>query len=195
MKFLRAQWKGVLLGAGTVVVAVLAVTLTFLFFRWTAAPTDILQNVTSAVNASTSITTVTSTAPIASAAVPVPHPSGGGTPSIPALPGPAITIHLLNPGANETWTIGQSNSIAWDNPANVTGEIDLLNSNTGAVVGIILSETGPNQTSYSWNGRSIYLSRYGADEKDVVPGKYSIRIHFDGNGLGNLISNPVIISD
>ncbi len=106
-----------------------------------------------------------------------------------------ITIHLVTPISGNVWTAGNANPIAWDNAANVTGEIDLVTADTKQFVGIILAETGVKQTSYTWDARQIYLGRYGADEKAVVPGKYSIRIHFDGNGFGDLVSGPITITD
>lgn len=124
-----------------------------------------------------------------------PSPSRNGGGNIPALPGPAITIHLMTPVSGNLWTIGGTNPITWDNPADVTGEIDLVDAVTKAFVGVILSETGPKQTSYSWDAREIYLARYSADKKDVIPGTYSIVIHFDGNGLGDLVSGPITISN
>jgi hypothetical protein len=108
---------------------------------------------------------------------------------------PRITINLLTPIANNLWTIGQPNPIAWSAAANITGEIDLVDASTKQFIGVILSNTGSNQTSYIWDARSIYLGRYSADKKDIVPGVYSIRIHFDGNGLGDLISGPITITN
>lgn len=115
--------------------------------------------------------------------------------SVPVIPGPSITINLLTPIANNLWTIGQPNPIAWSNAANISGEIDLVDRTTKAFIGVITSNIGPNQTSYIWDARSIYRARYSADKTDVVPGTYSIRIHFDGNGLGNLVSGPITISN
>lgn len=149
-------------------------------------------------SSTTSTTSTTSGAVATGTGSPTPTPgqsNGGGGSNVPIVPGPVITIHLLTPIANNVWTIGGQNPIAWDNPADVTGEIELINATTKAFVGVILSETGPNQTSYSWNARSIYLGRYSADEVDVVPGTYSVLIHFDGNGLGDLISGPITITN
>lgn len=142
---------------------------------------------------STAPSTVATTSGSPAPAVGQSKPTGGS--NVPIVPGPTITIHLLTPIANNVWTIGGQNPIAWDNAAGVTGEIELVNATTKEFVGVILSETGPNQTSYSWNARSIYLGRYSADEVDVVPGTYSILIHFDGNGLGDLISGPITITN
>ncbi len=198
MDILKARWVAIAIGA---VIVVAGVTLAIVFFHGQgatgvpSAQNNIAQTSTEASDTTTTVTTVTNVDITTSPAPTTPQKSSGsrGGGSIPALPGPSITIDLMTPIANNVWTIGQPNPIAWDNPANITGEIELVNATTKAFIGVILSETGPKQTSYSWDARSIYLSRYGADQKDVVPGTYSIRIHFDGNGLGDLVSGPITI--
>lgn len=122
-------------------------------------------------------------------------PAAGASPAGGGQSGATITIHLLTPISGNVWTIGQANPIAWDNAADITGEIDLVNANTKAFIGVILAETGPKQTSYTWDAREVYLGRYSADEVAVIPGVYSIRIHFDGNGLDDLISGPITITN
>ncbi len=194
MNILRTKWKFIYLATGIVLVIVVAATFAVsLLYHSTPTSTSSTQNGTSTDNASAAI--ATSTNGTAGGNGTAAYSSGGGASNIPALPGPAITINLLTPISNNVWTIGGTNSIAWDTPAGVTGEIDLVNATTKAFIGVILSETGPNQTSYSWDARSIYLARYSADKKDVVPGIYSIRIHFDGNGLGDLVSGPITITN
>lgn len=106
-----------------------------------------------------------------------------------------ITIHLLTPIANNNWTIGQPNPIAWDTAAGITGEIDLVDATTKQFIGVIDSDVGVLQTSYIWDARTVALARYSPDSKNVVPGVYSIRIHFDGNNLGDLVSGPITIGD
>ena len=188
----NVRWKMVGWWAIALVIAA-AIIYSIIVF---ATPTENPQNTANTVAASTTVTNVAPGGGGSSTASPVAAPSTGGSASnIPALPGPAITIHLLTPISGNVWTIGGNNSIAWDNPAGVTGEIDLVNADTKTLVGVILSETGPNQTSYSWDGREVYLARYSADKKDVVPGMYSILIHFDGNGLGDLSSGAITITN
>lgn len=182
------RWKAI--GIWVIIVAVIGAIMWIVLATHNRTPA---QNTTG-----TASTTVTTSAPGgngSSTTSGISSPSRNGRQNIPALPGPSITIHLLTPISGNAWTIGGTNPIAWDNAAGVTGEIDLVNANTKAFIGVILSETGPNQTSYSWDARSIYLARYSADKKDVVPGTYSIRIHFDGNGLGDLVSGPITISN
>jgi hypothetical protein len=192
MNAMNVRWKMVGVAIGIVVVIVIAIF-------WIISLATSAKNFRNAGSTANASTTVTNVAPggSSSTASAVPPPSGtmGSAGSIPALPGPSITIHLLTPISGNAWTIGGTNSIAWDNPAGITGEIDLVNANTKAFIGVILSETGPNQTSYSWDARSISLARYSADQENVVPGTYSIRIHFDGNGLGDLVSGPITITD
>lgn len=105
-----------------------------------------------------------------------------------------FTIHLRTPVAGETWTISQQNTISWDRAAGVTGQIELLNATTKALVGVIIPQTGPNQTSYTWNTRDILLSRTNPLKKNVVPGTYLIRLAFDGNELAPVTSAPLTIA-
>ena len=194
MNILAAKWKLITV---VVVIVIVVVGVAILFLHNSAPQRGVGQNATGTANTSTTVTNGIPGSNGSSTASAVTHSpsSGGGAKNIPPLPGPAITIDLLTPISGNVWTIGQPNSIAWDNSANITGEIDLVNANTKAFVGVILSETGPKQTSYSWDARSIYLARYSADKKDVVAGTYSIRIHFDGNGLGDLVSGPITITN
>jgi hypothetical protein len=180
-----------------VIVVIAAVICLFIFWHPGAAP----QPGAAASSTTESAGSVTSTASngggttggtTTGASKPSSHGGGANVPIVPSAP---ITINLITPISNNAWTIGGQNSIAWDTPAGITGEIDLVNATTKAFIGVILSETGPNQTSYTWDARSIYLARYSADKKDVVPGTYSIRIHFDGRGLGDLVSGPITISN
>ena len=182
-----------MIASATIIVVIVALSTTLIFL-------SLHRNTAPAENNSPAVTTVTNSAPggngssTASAAPSAAAAAGRGK-NIPALPGPAITINLITPISGNAWTIGGANPIVWSAAANITGEIELVNADTKAFIGVILSETGPNQTSYSWDARSVYLSRYGADKKDVVPGTYSIRIHFDGNGLGDLVSGPITITN
>jgi hypothetical protein len=146
------------------------------------------------------MTTVTGVAVVSPAPTVPPSTQKGLNAPLNPVPTPStalaqITINLLTPIANNTWTIGQPNPIAWSNEADITGEIDLLDAQTKKFIGVIDSETGPHETSYSWDARSIYASRYSPIKKDVVPGVYAIRIKFDGNGLSSLVSGPVTIAN
>ncbi len=118
-------------------------------------------------------------------------PNGAGS----NRPAPPVVIHLITPVTNDQWVIGVTNPISWDNAGNITGEIDLLNGQTGAFIGVILSQTGPDQTSYAWDTREYSLSRYSPLKKEVVPGTYKIRLSFDGNNLPSIISPAFTISN
>ena len=186
MKTSNVRWKMIGISAG--ILAIIAAVI-FLIIAY-AAPAENPQNT---LTASTTITTVANGTPGGSSTASAPPSPSAGTHSAPTLPGSTITIHLVTPISNNVWTEGQANPIAWDNAAGITGEIDLVNASTKQFIGIILAETGPKQTSYTWNAEQVYLGRYSADEKAVIPGTYSIRIHFDGNGLGDLVSGPFTI--
>ena len=73
---------------------------------------------------------------------------------------PSITISLITPVVNDQWKIGAANPITWNPAGNFSGEIDLLDGKTHSFIGVILSETGPQQTSYDWNTREYSLARY-----------------------------------
>ena len=180
---------------GIIVIVVIGIGAVYFFVGQKQSPAQ--QTAATSTDAGI-MTTVTGTA------VESPTPANP-TPITPAShpiisPGPTaapaqITINLLTPIANNTWIIGQPNPIAWSNQADITGEIDLLDAQTKKLIGVINSETGPHQTSYSWDARSIYASRYSPIKKDVLPGTYSIRIKFDGNGLSSLVSGSITISN
>lgn len=142
---------------------------------------------------------VTSTANLASGTSPG-SPAGqtpsGGT-NAPVAPKPALTgftIHLRTPIAGETWTIGHQNTISWDRAAGVSGQIELLDAATKALVGVIISQTGPNQTSYAWNTRDVFLSRTNPLKKTVTPGAYMVRLLFDGNNISSVTSGVFTIA-
>jgi hypothetical protein len=176
------NWKVIGLIAGIVAVAAVSA---FIYMRATPTPQGIDSSMTATNGAPGSVSATGSVA-----TQPSQNPSGGAP-----VAGAVITVHLLTPITGNVWTVGKANPIAWDKAAQTTGEIDLVNASTKKFVGIILAETGPKQTSYTWDAREIYLGRYSADEKAVAPGIYSIRIHFDGNNLGDLISGPITITN
>jgi len=177
-----------MVGIVAVVLVVIAALVFFIVHAITPA-----QPAQTGPGASTTVTTVANGTPGGSSTASAPPSSGDGQ-NIPPAGESTITIHLLTPIANNVWTIGQANPIAWDNAADITGEIDLVDANTKQFIGVILAETGPKQTSYTWNAEQVYLGRYSANEVAVEPGVYSISIHFDGNGLGDLVSGPITIT-
>ncbi len=110
---------------------------------------------------------------------------------------PATTgfvIRLVNPIPGEIWIIAQQNLISWDREAGVAGQIELLDAATYKLVGVILNQIGPSQTSYTWNTRDLLLSRNNPAKTTVVPGQYVVRIAFDGNNLSPITSQPITIT-
>lgn len=106
----------------------------------------------------------------------------------------ASLITLITPVPGETWTIATYNPISWTQEASVTGQIELLDATTMRLVGVILTEAGPHQTSYSWNTRDVSLSRTNPSKTTVTPGRYIIRISFDGNDLSPITSQPITLA-
>jgi hypothetical protein len=116
---------------------------------------------------------------------------GGGTPA--KTTGTSAPILFVTPVPGDTWKIATTNPIQWSREAGVTGQIELLNASTKNLVGVILNEIGTHQTSYSWNTRDIYLSRTSPSKTTVTPGRYLIKISFDGNNLSPITSQPITI--
>jgi hypothetical protein len=133
------------------------------------------SSATSTPNSSTTAASGTGTPQTTNPAV---NPSSPQT----YVPPPPLVIHIITPVANDQWQIGNSNPISWDTQPGITGEIDLLRGD-GSFVGVILSQIGPHQTSYSWDTRDTFLARYNPLKEDVVPGDYMIQLKFDGNNL------------
>jgi hypothetical protein len=186
-----------------IAVAVVVCVAIFLIFIYggrgqRAAQTNSTTAASSSASASTSNTTAIATAAgtPTSGANPAANGSNGSrsggsgskNAQVPVVP--PIIIRFITPVVNDVWSIGATNPISWDNAADFTGEIDLLDG-SGNFVGVVLSQTGPNQTSYAWDTREYYLARYNPLKKEVVPGTYEIRLKFDGNNLPP-ITSPVI---
>jgi plastocyanin len=83
--------------------------------------------------------------------------------------------------------------IQWDKAANITGGIYLVNSANGSVVGWILPQTGPNQTSYPWNTRDLLVSRTSPTKITVPVGTYIIKVMFDSPQDPSITSAPFSI--
>jgi len=177
----------VVIGALVVIVIILLV---FLYGGRNQTPAQAPSNsAVSPGNATASTTAAAGGVPSGSGSQPTGSGSKTPRPSVPTPP-PPIIIRLITPVTNDQWKIGVTNPISWDNAANFTGEIDLLDAQ-GNFVGVILSETGTNQTSYGWDTREYSLARYNPLKKEVVPGTYKIQLKFDGNNLPP-ITSPVI---
>ncbi len=198
MNIIQNRPRTVLVVIAVLVVAV--VILAILLFRANKAlaPVAPPQNASGTANASASAlpsSPSSASVPAGPSALPSGSPSPAKTTAGTSakIPAGALTISLISPAPNTTWVIKQQNTIAWSNSAKVTGQIDLINATTKTLVGVILSQTGPDQMSYTWDARSVYLSRNSPSMKDVLPGSYLIRVSFDGNGLGSIMNGPVTI--
>jgi hypothetical protein len=185
-----------LLGAGVLIIVVLIFVSVYAHRGQSSGSTG---NATSTENATTSneqalnnmATTTTSTASAPSSGVTHPRPPV----TKPIVVVPPVVIKLITPVANDQWKIGASNSISWNPAGNFSGEIDLVDGTTHAFIGVIFSETGAQQTSYSWNTRQYALGRYSPLSKEVVPGSYAVSLKFDGNNLPTLISPTFTITN
>ncbi|HEX4103951.1 MAG TPA: hypothetical protein VHZ04_00530 [Candidatus Paceibacterota bacterium] len=117
----------------------------------------------------------------------------GGANGTVAPSAPKATITLITPVPGDTWIATMQNPVQWSKAAGVTGQIDLLSATTSQLVGVILNEIGPAQTSYTWNTRDLLQSRTSPSKLTVTPGRYIIRISFDGNNLPAITSQPFTI--
>ncbi len=103
-------------------------------------------------------------------------------------------IKLITPAPGVTWTIATPNVISWAKEGGFSGQIELLDASTMKLAGVILNQVGPNQIYYEWNTRDISLSRTNPTKTTVLPGKYVIKILFDGNNVAPITSQPFTIS-
>ena len=114
-------------------------------------------------------------------------PSAPVSSKSPASPQPPV-ISFITPPAGDSWPIETQNTIIWNKPGGISGELVLVNAGTGTVAGVILSQVGPEQTSYTWNTRDLYLNRTSPTETTVTPGKYMVMLSYDGNHITPVVS-------
>jgi hypothetical protein len=172
-----------------IVIAVVALVVILAIFLYGGSKPA--NSPTSASSSNSGATQAVANTPSGSGAQPSGSGSNGTRPPVP----PPIVIHLITPVAGDQWKIGVTNSISWNNQANFTGEVDLLDAKTGTFIGVILSETGPHQTSYGWDTREYALDRYSPLKKEITPGSYKVRLRFDGNNLSPIISPAFTITN
>jgi hypothetical protein len=106
-----------------------------------------------------------------------------------------LVLKMITPVKNDAWTIGTQNMISWNKPGGFSGSISLIDVNSNQSVGIILPQVGPNQTSYTWNTRDLFLDRSSASKKTVTAGTYVIQIIYDGNNVAPLTSPVFTITN
>ncbi len=98
------------------------------------------------------------------------------------------TISILSPIPSEKWAIGETNTIKWSKESGVPGSVYLVKASDKSIVGWINSEIGPHQTSFTWDGRDVAVSRYNAQKRSVDRGEYIIKIVFDTNRIPTISS-------
>ena len=118
--------------------------------------------------------------------------SGTKTRSVSAPPPKKKNIVITSPVAGEEWVIDNLHSIKWNTEAGVSGGIYLINDDTKKIVGWIISELGPRQTSYNWDTRFVFVGRYGGVKQEIGVGNYYLAIKFDSN-LGEIRTGTISI--
>ena len=118
-------------------------------------------------------------------------------PSTPSQVAPVQTskISILSPVTSDKWVVGQNNVIRWSKEAQIPGSIYLVHAVTDKTVpvGWIISEIGPHQTSYTWDTRDLFVSRYNAAKRNLETGDYIMKIKFDSKVMPEVSSAPFSI--
>ncbi len=104
-----------------------------------------------------------------------------------------ISITLTGPTSGAQWAIGTQHTISWNKSAGVTGQMYLVNATSGAIVGWIQQNVAPKQVYFPWNTRDVFLSGTNPAEKDVLPGKYVIKMSFTAPNVPPAVSAPFFI--
>lgn len=118
--------------------------------------------------------------------VATPKPTTGSAPKPSSV---KSGIAVLSPAADNRWVVGELHTISWSRAADISGGMSLLNADTKEVVGWINSNLGGGQTSFAWDTQSVFLARNSGYKKNIDPGRYIIKIQFDGN-LASIQSAP-----
>ncbi len=198
MAKLGTVWKVAIVAAIAIVLVVVSFMYGFNRGKSQAVPSSNSSAASStAVNAAT--TTATSSGQTSPTQTKTATKTGGAGSGVVTYKAPSVVsvpvMTLTSPAAGDIWQIGTDHTIAWSRAGNFSGQIDLLDASTGLQVGVVLPQVGTNQTSYTWNARSVSLSRTNPQGKDVLPGAYRIRISFDGNNQPILVSPTFAITN
>lgn len=115
-------------------------------------------------------------------AVTPPGATPQGTTGNMATPPPSApkSISVTSPAANAEWVIGGTNRITWSREAGLVGAIYLIDAASKTTVGWIVSNTDRHQTSFTWDTKTVFLSRNSGLTKSITTGKYIVKISFDG---------------
>ncbi len=88
-------------------------------------------------------------------------------------------LAIASPQAGENIVIGQIYTIKWSKESGVKGFVYLSDAATKKVVGWINSETDPHDTSYTWDTRYIFPTRYSPVKNPLQVGKYTVSVGFE----------------
>ena len=186
MQKLSNLWKVIIVGVG----AAILIVLTIVYATSTGSQNPVADN---SANPALTANSPTQTPGISGSTTTV---EGGSVVTVvagPSASGPVIKF--VTPIKADIWKIGTQNLISWNKAGNFSGSLSLINASTGAFVGTILPEIGPQQTSYAWNTRDLMLTRTDPLKKDVVPGVYEVRIAYDGNNIKPVTSPAFTITN
>lgn len=151
--------------------------------KWPAGPTQPTTG-PQQQSASTTVAATSSSVstPTRSPAAHVSLPASPSTPS-PAAP-KAAAIAITSPASNAQWIFESQHTIQWSRAAGApNGTISLLNASTRAVVGWIQQQIVPQQTSFPWNTRDLFVGLVSPLKEDVLPGNYRIGLTFDSPSI------------
>ncbi|HUZ92881.1 MAG TPA: hypothetical protein VNG29_02685 [Candidatus Paceibacterota bacterium] len=138
-----------------------------------AAPSPSDQTASS-TGAGTSTTTPAS-APVSPSASPQ-----NTAPTLVAPNAQRSNISITAPVTGDKWVTGTNNVIRWSKAAGIAGGLYLANASDGSLVGWIIQQLNPTDTSYQWDTRNVFVSRTSPASKAVTAGNYIIKALFDG---------------
>jgi hypothetical protein len=112
-----------------------------------------------------------------------PKPAPVAPPSKPTTSKPSqpkSSIAVLTPRTGDRWVIGENHDVKWSAETGRTGEMYLVNTGDGSIVGWIHSSLGIHQTFFTWDTKNVFLSRSSPSRKEIGTGTYIIKFRFDG---------------
>ena len=93
---------------------------------------------------------------------------------------PTAPISITAPTLDGRFNIGSLNTIKWSRESGLVSALYLVDASTKATVGWITPTITAHQTSYTWDAKDVALTRISGVKKSVVPGKYYMKMKFDG---------------
>ncbi|MBM3256830.1 MAG: hypothetical protein FJY98_00665 [Candidatus Liptonbacteria bacterium] len=103
------------------------------------------------------------------------------------------SISITSPRPDEQWALKESHLVKWSKSPGVSGSLYLVNAMTKSVVGWISPTITPEQTSYSWDTQYLNISRTDPSRKEILPGRYIIRMELDRRPPAIAESAPFVI--